>query len=194
MIFSQQHVTFILAGQKTQHRWPWKPDTGQVRSKEGFRSGHSYAVQRWTLTQGSTCPRVGPTEARVRVVQVERQPLSEASERDALAEGYESLDHLISDWRRRYNEGPVGGLHIPTLVVRFELDKEPRSYYLANPVAGRSGDYTFSRSRAIDPLEVDQDDEFTKAWAAKAEEARRLVVAQAKLRWRMERRYGKDAA
>lgn len=160
MIFKPALARAVASGRKTQTRRPVTPKPCR------YKVGHDYAVQ----------PGRGKEAiARLKVLDIREERVGQITHQDAKAEGFRNTAAFKAYWVELYDARwladymevhSLDALSEPFLlerfdkrhahklvtVITFELANDtPR--FLAHPTAS-SGDYTEQRHRAIDDLEV----------------------------------------
>ena len=160
MIFSKPQAQAIATGRKRIHRT-------LTPTKRQWRPGRVVSIQ---------AEVGGEPIAHVRVLEVHEEPLRDPNRSDAQAEGYGGVRGVLNckrAWLDRYDtafvrrcidgdgltdelvaarfaERHVGRL---TVMIEWELTEAP-DRFLARPVPGKQGDYTYSAARSFDELPV----------------------------------------
>lgn len=167
MILTPAETRAVLARRKTMVRLPVASRDGVTR-RCPVTIGSSHAVQ----------PGAGePAAAQVAIVNVRREPAGAITPADAKAEGNRTVEWWKQAWVRRHDAAwmkrehvelaDVFGddvvpfillkrfeerwAHVEVWVVSFDLTEAKPLFMATAPVAGKSGDYTTSRGRSIDP-------------------------------------------
>lgn len=196
MIVSAAHCRLIQEGKKTRVT---RPATKTLKATLGDRTPVQVSVSLKDEWSGKRTER-RETRCHVIVDYVVRTQLHLATDDDARHEGYHSREEWFDHWRELYGHRPelaldngiVVPVDVPVLVYGIRLDTGERPRFLAQPIAGRQGDYTESRARAIDDAEA-VGGEWLDAFSSIAEEKRRRAIEHEKFMWKQERRYGRAA-
>lgn len=123
-MFFQYTLQAVLTGRKTQTRRVVKQGDAAVYDVDGgiqaikqngrtkYRMGGSYAVQP---------ARSAPAVARIKLLQIRQELVTEISEADAIAEGYDSREAFLESWQAIHGKN---SLRVRVWALTFHLVAE----------------------------------------------------------------------